>query len=183
VDIVKGLSLLDRNRKIRQLTRRIDDIESAHPNVRVGQEEVDLKVSNKQRTRYVENKAETTYQPPVLLKKRRRRAVDVHRNAERTLESSDAVCAGTDDCAAAHADGATLELIQSASVSGALARKIRHWTRTCLRSDFLEFVLLGLPLEPWRELADLVHVSPSDFRRSVFPKRGVCNDARTRAKC
>lgn len=166
VDIVKGLSLLDRNRKIRQLKRRIEDIELTHPNVLLGQDEVDLQLSNK----YTKgNKAESSNHP-ASLKKRRRRAVDVHRKAKHTLESSDAGCAGTGACSAAHADGAILELIQSASLSGALARKVRHWTRTCLRSDFLEFVLLGLPLEPWKELADLVHVSPSDFVLPYFLK-------------
>jgi hypothetical protein len=169
VDIVKGLSLLDRNRKVRQLQRRIDDIELAHPSVLLEQEEVDLQLSNKQRRRYGSNKAEHNCLP-ALLKKRRRRAVDTYRIHKHTLESCDAVCAGTDGCAAAHADSATLELIQSASVSGALARKVRLWTRTCLRSDFLEFILLGLPLESWRELADLVHMSPSDFVVPYFLK-------------
>ena len=49
------------------------------------------------------------------------------------------------------------------SCSGALARYIRSWVRKLTASE-LEFYALQLPTEPWRKLADIVHLNPSkDF--------------------
>jgi len=45
---------------------------------------------------------------------------------------------------------------------------VRQWAKTNLRSDFLEFVLLAMPLDSWKEVADLVHLRPSDFCVSYF---------------
>ena len=49
------------------------------------------------------------------------------------------------------------------SCSGALARYIRSWVRKLTASE-LEFFALQLPTEPWRKLADIVHLNPAkDF--------------------
>ncbi len=46
------------------------------------------------------------------------------------------------------------------SVSGALARHIRKWTRQ-LPAEKLEFFALHLPTDTWRQLADVCHFNPS----------------------
>ena len=49
------------------------------------------------------------------------------------------------------------------SLSGALSRHIRRWTRTFSEAD-LEHFALNMSTEPWRKLANLVHLHPSkDF--------------------
>jgi hypothetical protein len=53
------------------------------------------------------------------------------------------------------------------SVSGALSKKIRRWIRNISRED-LEYFALNMPKEPWRELADIVHLSPTDFQCPWF---------------
>jgi len=60
------------------------------------------------------------------------------------------------------------ELIQSASVSGALARKVREWAKSHLDKHDLQMIMLGLPSTPWLGLADLVHFRPDDFADSDF---------------
>eukprot|EP00026_Physarum_polycephalum_P000342 Phypoly_transcript_00342.p2 GENE.Phypoly_transcript_00342~~Phypoly_transcript_00342.p2 ORF type:complete len:719 (+),score=127.38 Phypoly_transcript_00342:2610-4766(+) len=50
------------------------------------------------------------------------------------------------------------------SVSGSLAQKIRKWVKS-IPAEKLTFYALTLPKQPWRELADLVHLHPSkDFQ-------------------
>lgn len=50
------------------------------------------------------------------------------------------------------------------SVSGSLASKIRKWVKS-IPAEKLTFYALTLPKQPWRELADLVHLHPSkDFQ-------------------
>lgn len=60
-----------------------------------------------------------------------------------------------------------MELLASASVSGALSRKIRKWAQQH-KADFLEFAVLKMPLGSWRDLADLVHFKPADFALPYF---------------
>jgi len=51
----------------------------------------------------------------------------------------------------------------AASLSGAVARRVRKWVRHFSESE-LEYFALAMPVEPWRRLADLVHLSPAkDF--------------------
>lgn len=52
---------------------------------------------------------------------------------------------------------------KSGSFSGALARKIRNYVRKFKESE-LEFFAMHMPTEPWKKLADLVHLHPEkDF--------------------
>lgn len=53
------------------------------------------------------------------------------------------------------------------SVSGALAKDIRKWI-SGIPSAKLEFYALSMPKEPWQELADIVHLNPSDFQCKWF---------------
>lgn len=49
------------------------------------------------------------------------------------------------------------------SFSGAMARHIRKWVRTFSEKE-LEFFALHMPTEPWRKLANIVHLNPTtDF--------------------
>ena len=45
-------------------------------------------------------------------------------------------------------------------VTGSLAKQIRKWVRTFSEKD-LEFFALTLPTEPWKRLANLIHLNPS----------------------
>jgi hypothetical protein len=161
VDIAKALYILDRSRKVRQLTHRIEAIEKAHPHLVVtpDEEEHVSKGPEQRHRKHIKNILEKQESVPPT---KRRRKIDKYRRDKRALESEDA-CHGTCDCIAAHEDSANHELILSASVSGALARKIRHWAKTTQRSDFLEFALLTMPLDCWKQVADMVHFAPSDF--------------------
>eukprot|EP01117_Protostelium_nocturnum_P010284 TRINITY_DN3699_c0_g1_i2.p1 TRINITY_DN3699_c0_g1~~TRINITY_DN3699_c0_g1_i2.p1 ORF type:complete len:703 (+),score=279.52 TRINITY_DN3699_c0_g1_i2:170-2278(+) len=59
------------------------------------------------------------------------------------------------------------EPVPYGSVSGALCRNIVAWVSS-LPSSVLEFYALNLPKEPWRELANIIHLSPTDFQLSWF---------------
>jgi hypothetical protein len=49
------------------------------------------------------------------------------------------------------------------SASGAVARHIQRWTRTLTQQE-LEYFALHMPTEPWKKLADIVHLNPTkDF--------------------
>ncbi len=49
------------------------------------------------------------------------------------------------------------------SASGAVARHIQRWTQTLTQRE-LEYFALHMPTEPWRKLADIVHLNPTkDF--------------------
>jgi hypothetical protein len=51
----------------------------------------------------------------------------------------------------------------SGSASGAVARHIQRWTRTLTQQE-LEYFALHMPTEPWKKLADIVHLNPTkDF--------------------
>lgn len=54
------------------------------------------------------------------------------------------------------------------SLSGALCRHIRGWVRTLTKEE-LQFFAVHLPKEPWKELADLLHLNPkTDFAEDWF---------------
>eukprot|EP01124_Arcella_intermedia_P010569 TRINITY_DN17089_c0_g1_i2.p1 TRINITY_DN17089_c0_g1~~TRINITY_DN17089_c0_g1_i2.p1 ORF type:complete len:623 (+),score=161.36 TRINITY_DN17089_c0_g1_i2:41-1870(+) len=59
------------------------------------------------------------------------------------------------------------DFLPSCSVSGALAKKVRGWIKK-IPAEQLHFYALQLPKEPWKELADMIHVSPSDFQCDWF---------------
>lgn len=57
----------------------------------------------------------------------------------------------------------SLQIPTHGSCSGALARRIKKWVRTFKESE-LEFYALQMPTEPWKKLANIVHLNPSkDF--------------------
>lgn len=49
---------------------------------------------------------------------------------------------------------------RSFGASGALARKIRKWTKKFSEQE-LEFFCLSLPTDPWKKLADIFHLNPT----------------------
>jgi hypothetical protein len=159
VEIAKAATILDRGRLSRQLQRKIQDIENQHPHLIVSTESDD------------EDTQDDTAKKP-----KSRSKIDVYRRKLRAIESELAKLTeqscnhSLGDCAEAHQDTSIQEIIQSApGVSGAFARKVRNWAKTTLTSDFLEFVMLGLPKNSiWKNLADLVHFSPSDFAVPYF---------------
>eukprot|EP01115_Flamella_aegyptia_P006852 TRINITY_DN28445_c0_g1_i1.p1 TRINITY_DN28445_c0_g1~~TRINITY_DN28445_c0_g1_i1.p1 ORF type:complete len:538 (+),score=208.64 TRINITY_DN28445_c0_g1_i1:209-1822(+) len=53
------------------------------------------------------------------------------------------------------------------SLSGALAKQIRKWISK-IPADKLEFYALSMPKEPWKELADMIHLKPDDFQLKWF---------------
>ena len=53
------------------------------------------------------------------------------------------------------------------SFTRSVAREVRRWFRS-LSSEKLEYYALMFSLEPWRELADLVHPSAEDFQLPYF---------------
>lgn len=57
----------------------------------------------------------------------------------------------------------TLQTPSHGTCSGALARHIKRWVRTFNESQ-LEFYALQMPTEPWKKLANIVHLNPTkDF--------------------
>eukprot|EP01117_Protostelium_nocturnum_P011039 TRINITY_DN4002_c0_g3_i3.p1 TRINITY_DN4002_c0_g3~~TRINITY_DN4002_c0_g3_i3.p1 ORF type:complete len:816 (+),score=306.18 TRINITY_DN4002_c0_g3_i3:261-2708(+) len=59
------------------------------------------------------------------------------------------------------------EPVPHGSVSGALSRNIATWVSS-LPPSILEYYALTLPKEPWKELANLVHLSPKHFQLPWF---------------
>ncbi|CAB9517494.1 expressed unknown protein [Seminavis robusta] len=162
-DIFKGLLLLDRPRSARQLRKKIQQIENEHP-------ELIVKDDTEERC----GDGGPPEEPTDEQKKRKRtRMIDVYRKRLKAVESelSVARCQSGWCCEHnmdSHIDTGVQEQIDSASVSGALARKVRDWAKETLKADFLEFVMLSLPSEPWRNVADLVHFKPGDFAVPYF---------------
>mmetsp|Transcript_38790 Transcript_38790/g.91612 ORF Transcript_38790/g.91612 Transcript_38790/m.91612 type:complete len:573 (-) Transcript_38790:131-1849(-) len=69
----------------------------------------------------------------------------------------------TKEAQALRADG----LPSGRGASGALMKHVRRWIGKIDKSA-LEFFLLARPKEPWKELADLCHVNPSNFQLDYF---------------
>ena len=145
VEIVKAINFLDKKRQISQLERSIASIEEAHPHLKDEVQEA------------------TTFP-----RKRRKRKIDLMRAKLKDLQVHMDETHITEGCVEAHHNSAARELVDSASASGAFARKIRQWAKQALSKDFLEFVILTMPLGNWKKLADLVHFSPSDFSLPYF---------------
>jgi len=146
-EISKGLTLLDRPRATRQLCRRIQRIEKEHPElIELPEEEANS------------DSGETSTK-----KRKKCRKIDLYRSQKKAIDESLHVEEEQFKDDKACVDTAVLDMIKSSSVSGALARKVRKWAKANLKSDFLEFVMLTLPPEPWKVMADLVHFNPSDF--------------------
>jgi len=161
-DIVKAATLLDRPRKLRQLKRKIQYIEDSNPNL--------VSNSTPESDGCDQNNTDANMETEEVgqRKPKRRRKIDSYRRQCSTIESELQETDQGEESSIAQNDTAVQELIQSSSVSGAFARKVKHWAKTCLTSDFLEHVMLVMPARPWQDLADLVHFNPRDFSVPYF---------------
>ena len=56
---------------------------------------------------------------------------------------------------------------QLGSLSGALAKRLKRWINR-IPKEKLSFYALSMPPEPWRELADLIHLRADDFQLDWF---------------
>ena len=54
------------------------------------------------------------------------------------------------------------------SISGALKRRVCKWVEKTFSAEELEAMTFGLPTAPWRQLADIIHLSPKHFQLDVF---------------
>jgi len=59
------------------------------------------------------------------------------------------------------------EMLPAGSLSGALAARIRRWCGT-ISEENLSFFALNMPRQPWKDLADLIHLKSSDFKLPWF---------------
>jgi hypothetical protein len=59
------------------------------------------------------------------------------------------------------------EMLPMGSLSGALAARIRRWCGT-ISEENLAFFALNMPRQPWKDLADLIHLKPTDFKLPWF---------------
>lgn len=57
--------------------------------------------------------------------------------------------------------------VGNGTVSGSLAKRIRKWVGSIPTSK-LAFYALAMPKEGWKDLADIIHLSPNDFQISWF---------------
>ncbi len=56
---------------------------------------------------------------------------------------------------------------QVTTVNGSMVKRLRKWVRT-IPAEHLQFFALQMPKEPWKELADICHFAPSDFKLPWF---------------
>jgi hypothetical protein len=180
-DLSKALSLLDMARQIRQIQRRIDAIETSHPHLllmetltmattspsKKGPTKLARRSLRKQHSMVRKGKINLLRRQLAELQSQQRGEMLPHTGSE---EHSVVAAAATGGGGApTNSSSAVQELIASASVSGSLARKIRHWAKTNHSSDFLEFVMLSnMPTAPWKNLANIVHFCPTDFDVDYF---------------
>ena len=59
------------------------------------------------------------------------------------------------------------EMLPIGSLSGALAKRIRRWCSS-VSEENLAFFALNMPRQPWKDLADLIHLKPTDFKLPWF---------------
>jgi hypothetical protein len=59
------------------------------------------------------------------------------------------------------------EMLPAGSVSGALAVRLRKWCGT-ISEENLSFFALNMPRQPWKDLADLIHLKSTDFKLPWF---------------
>lgn len=59
------------------------------------------------------------------------------------------------------------EMLPIGSLSGALAKRIRRWCGS-ISEENLSFFALNMPRQPWKDLADLIHLKPTDFKLPWF---------------
>lgn len=160
--LYKMLTYLDTPRQVKQLTNKIQRIESQHQHLLQLKEEEENTMAKSNSKRKTKSKGEEG--PPI--KKQRHRKIDGLRNKLKKLQADMEGSLPKEDTTV---DSSIAELIESASVSGSLARKIRTLWAPTLKPDFLEFVMLEMPKKTvWRYVADLVHFKPTDFTVDYF---------------
>ena len=157
VEIVKGLETLDRPRETRQIEAKIERIESEHPHTQEDHVSVDRDSAD-------DNGKGEEHKPR---KRRKTRGIDALRRRLKELNAQAEENHTSETCATAHTNSAVKELLDSASLSGALAKKLRKWVKK-LPKDFLEFIVMAGSMVVWKKLADLVHFSPDDFSLPYF---------------
>lgn len=156
VEVSKAVEILDRPRLIHQKEAKIALIESKHPHLKEEEESpahLDMEVE------------ETKEERPK--KRRKKSALALLRRQVKELKAQEDETHSCETCAAAHADSAVKEVLASASLSGALALKIRKWAKK-FTPDFLEFIVLSESMNVWQKLADTVHFAPADFSLPYF---------------
>ncbi|KAL3942826.1 MAG: hypothetical protein SGBAC_003064 [Bacillariaceae sp.] len=159
--LYRMLTHLDAPRQIKQMTKKIQSIESQQPHLLRGDDEENaVAVSNSK------GKTESPEGSTPVTKKRRRKIDDLRTRLKQLQSDLEGNRCKKDDNVD---DSATTEMIQSASVSGSLARKIRTLWAPTLKADYLEFVMLEMPKKTvWRYVADLVHFKPNNFSVPYF---------------
>ncbi|KAL7566131.1 hypothetical protein ACA910_003901 [Epithemia clementina (nom. ined.)] len=175
VAIVKACQILDRPRLIKQLEQKIAVIEHAHPVLleEAKQDEVVVKRSAHHKFKHKNNRKhkreERSNGNGEQIKKKRKRKIDIHRAKLKSAQSLLFGSGGANDlgCVSANQVSAEKEIISSASLSGAFAKKVRRWASQ-LKADFLEFIVMSGSMNLWKELADWVHFAPGDFALPYF---------------
>ena len=156
VDIAKAVKILDLRRSIHQTERKVKSIAVAHPHLLAS----DLSTHEKEQAPSRRNHKCT--------KRKKRKPYQALCGKLKYLQGQQQELAeGNPACQHGNDDDGSVELITSCSVSGAFARKVRSWANQ-LTADFLEFVLLTMPLQHWKTLSDLVHFAPTDFTVPYF---------------
>ena len=174
VEITKAAQILDRPRRIKQLECRIANIEQAHPHLKEETQQLEkssppkmIQSTKGYKTRGRAKRSMMETKEPLETKKRKRQ-IDFYRSE---LKKQLILIKGTHSsrlpCAEAHSNTAVCEIVASASLSGAFARKVRRFAHV-IKADFLEFILMSGSMEYWKTLADLVHFRPTDFALPYF---------------
>ncbi|CAJ1948277.1 unnamed protein product [Cylindrotheca closterium] len=172
--LYKMLTYLDAPRQLKQLTKKIQKIERQHPHllcVEDNNEENGMAESNSFSSSKRKKKPESKEDAPEKKRRRRPRKIDDLRIQLKKLQGDflEGNRVVSNNNKKQNVDSSVTELIESASVSGSLARKIRTLWAPTQKADYLEFVMLEMPKKTvWRYVADLVHFKPSDFSVDYF---------------
>ena len=150
VAVVKACQILDRPRLIKQLEQKIAAIELAHPALQQEEEtpKKDEVKTSRRKGKFQKNRKhqrdameeENADQP----KKKRKRKIDVYRAELKFAKSLLYGSRGSQDLERINQKHASAvkEIIGSASLSGAFAKKVRHWANK-QKADILEFVVMS----------------------------------------
>ena len=162
IEVTKACEILDRPRLMRQIQAKIAKIESSHAHILEAKQEQECKQADNRRTG---TRVNTEEKP----RRRRKRKYDIlQRRLKELIAAQEEENHTTETCHEAHENTAVRELLDSASVSGALARKIRRWAQSKFSADLLEFIVMSGAMTVWTKLADLVHFNPKDFALPYF---------------
>ncbi|KAL7556032.1 hypothetical protein ACA910_003794 [Epithemia clementina (nom. ined.)] len=180
VEITKAAQILDRPRLMKQLECRIAAIEQAHPHLKeatiMGTDDTEQRNKSPtkgRRTRGAKwDMATDANKINEKKTRKRRRQVDVYRSELKHQEILMKEMCGPDelpvmDETQKKESTAVREIVASASLSGAFARKVRRFAKD-MKAECLEFILMSGSVEYWKILADLVHFRPKDFALPFF---------------